>query len=98
MKSKEEIQAHLDSTVNSLLGQHRGRVEVSDVQNHDASEEGEAHRAVYIMMIGGCQGCAGAKATIKTLITNEVKRFDPTVDKIRDITDHTNKTNAFFKE
>lgn len=98
MKSKEEIQAHLDSTVNTLLGQHRGRVEVSDVQDHNDTEEGGAHRAIYIIMVGGCKGCAGAKATIRTIITNEIKRFDPTIDKIRDITDHSDKTNAFFKE
>lgn len=100
MKTKEEIQAHLDATVNTLLGQHRGRVDVIDVfENNPVAIDGLITTAnlVVVRMSGGCQGCAGAKATIKTIVTNEVKTFDPSVDKIVDITDHTNNTNAFFK-
>ena len=101
MKTKEEIQAHLDATVNTLLGQHRGRVDVVDVfENNPVSIDGLVTTAnlVVVRMSGGCQGCAGAKATIKTIVTTEVKLIDPSVNKVVDITDHSNNTNAFFKE
>jgi len=87
MKTKEEIQQYLDETVNTLLGQHRGRVEVFSV------EDG----VVKTVMSGGCKGCAGAKATMNSIVTNHVKHFDPTVTAVQDVTDHTDKTNAFFK-
>lgn len=92
MKTKEEIQQHLDETVNTLLGQHRGRIDVVDIIEVDSL------RAVRTTMSGGCRGCAGAKATMNSIVTNHVRSFDPTVSAVLDITDHSDKTNAFFKE
>lgn len=94
MKTKEEIQAHLDATVNTLLGQHRGRVDIVSIDRDNAT----VPHIAYVKMSGGCQGCAGAKATIRTIVTTEIKNFDPTINAIADATDHTDKTNAFFKE
>ncbi len=94
MKTLEEIQKHLDETVNTLLGQHRGRVDVVKVERDNAT----VPHFVVVMMSGGCQGCAGAKATLKTIVTNQIKTFDPSINFVVDNTDHTNKTNAFFKE
>lgn len=94
MKTLEEIQKHLDETVNTLLGQHRGRIDLVKVERDNASIPVIA----YVKMSGGCQGCAGAKATLKTIVTNHIKTFDPTIDLVLDQTDHTDKTNAFFKE
>jgi Fe-S cluster biogenesis protein NfuA len=94
MKTLEEIQKHLDETVNTLLGQHRGRVDVVKVERDNST----VPHFVVVKMSGGCQGCAGAKATLKTIITNTVKDFDPTINFVVDNTDHTDKTNAFFKE
>ena len=48
-------------------------------------------------MSGGCRGCAGAKATLNTLVTNYIKQFEPAINFVVDSTDHTDKTNAFFK-
>lgn len=94
MKTLEEIQKHLDETVNTLLGQHRGRVDIIAVERDNAS----IPIVAYVKMSGGCQGCAGAKATLKTIVTQQIKAFDPSIDFIADSTDHTDKTNAFFKE
>lgn len=91
MKTLEEVQQHLDATVNTLLGQHRGRI---DIVKLDRELVGVAH----VKMSGGCQGCAGARATLKTIVTNHIKSFDNTITAIVDVTDHTDKTNAFFKE
>ncbi len=94
MKTLEEIQKHLDETVNTLLGQHRGRVDVVKVERDNAT----VPHFVVVKMSGGCQGCAGAKATLKTIVTNQIKTFDPSINFVVDNTDHTDKTNAFFKE
>ena len=88
MKTLEEIQAHLDATVNTLLGQHRSSVSVHS--------RGDDH--VNIVMVGGCRGCAGAKYTLSMLIKKSIQEFDPTVLYINDYTDHTDKSSAFFKE
>jgi Fe-S cluster biogenesis protein NfuA len=94
MKSLKEIQDHLDLTVNKLLGQHRGRVDVLRVERDNATVPVIA----IVKMSGGCQGCAGAKATLKTIVTNQIKAFDPSINAIVDVTDHSDKTEAFFKE
>ena len=97
MKSVEEIQQMLDEKVNNLLGQHRGRVEITKIDREPKDMEIHVHIA-YVKMIGGCRGCAGAKYTLATIIANNIKEFDPTVDHVVDITDHTDKSQAFFKE
>lgn len=94
MKSLEEIQQVLDETVNQLLGQHRGRVDIVSVRENP---ETSAQRIAYMRMSGGCQGCAGAKATMRSIVLNHINSFDPTITQIVDVTDHTDKTNAFFK-
>lgn len=97
MKTLKEIQNHLDETVNTLLGQHRGRVEIVEIDRDPKDLSIHVHTA-YVKMIGGCRGCAGAKYTLSTIISNSIKTFDPTIDFVVDITDHTDNSNAFFKE
>ncbi len=96
MKSKEEIQAHLDETVNTLLGQHRGRVDIERIEAHP--DHPEDIRVAVVRMSGGCQGCAGAKATLRSIVTNQICSFDGSIVDVADATDHSDKTNAFFKE
>lgn len=95
MKTVEEIQKMLDENVNVLLGQHRGRVDILSVG--DISGEGNAVTA-FVKMSGGCKGCAGARATLASIVTNHIKGFEPKIQYVIDSTDHTDKTNAFFKE
>ena len=91
----EQIQQELDNKVNVLLGQHKGRVDVVEIGSHP---EVDSIRFVKIKMSGGCQGCAGAKATLKSLITSCIQDFDHTVEAVVDVSDHTDKSNAFFKD
>lgn len=94
MKTIEEIQKYLDETVNTLLGQHRGRIDAIRVERDNAT----VPHYLVVRMSGGCRGCAGAKATLNTIVTNTVKDFDPTINFVVDETDHSDKTEAFFKE
>lgn len=107
MKTVEEIQAYLDSTVNTLLGQHRGAVQIVGIDEQPKAdptsnipENGlKLHvKCAYVKMVGGCRGCAGAKYTLNMIVTNHIKTFDPSIDHVVDITDHTDKSNAFYKE
>lgn len=97
MKTLNEIQTMLDEKVNTLLGQHRGRVDIvkldREVKDMDLHID-----AAYVKMSGGCQGCAGAKATLRSIVSAYIKEFDPSIKDIFDVTDHTDKTQAFFKE
>jgi len=95
MRTLEEIQKMLDEKVNTLLGQHRGRVDVVELESHP---DLESLRAIHIKMSGGCQGCAGAKATLKSLITTHIQEFDKSISLVIDVTNHAIKANAFFKE
>jgi Fe-S cluster biogenesis protein NfuA len=100
MKTVQEIQQMLDESVNQLLGQHRGRVDIVSVERQSASHEGATVNCVaaYVKMSGGCRGCAGAKYTLKMLVQQHIKSFDPTIDHIVDITDHADKKDAYYKE
>lgn len=93
MKTLEEIQAHLDATVNTLLGQHKGRVDITQIEDLPTGV-----RAAFMKMSGGCQGCAGARATMRSIVMSHINDFDVTITQVVDVTDHTDKTNAFFKE
>lgn len=97
MKTIEEIQAYLDESVNTLLGQHGGRVEISNIDREPKDMELHIHTA-YVKMVGGCRGCAGAKYTLNMIVANHIKNFDPTIDQVVDITDHSDKSQAYYKE
>lgn len=99
MKTVTEIQQMLDESVNTLLGQHRGRVEITNIDRVSEEADAQTHvQIAYVKMIGGCRGCAGAKYTLNMLVSNYIKEFDPTIDHVVDITDHTDKSNAYYKE
>lgn len=94
MKSVEEIQLMLDSSVNKLLGQHRGRVDIVKIERDNAT----VPHVAYVKMTGGCRGCAGAKYTLNLIVANHIKEFDPTINKVVDVTDHSDNSEAFYKE
>lgn len=99
MKTVEEIQQMLDESVNVLLGQHRGSVKIVSIDREPKDSDTKVHaHAAHVKMIGGCRGCAGARFTLATIVSNSIKNFDPTIDYIVDITDHTDNSQAFFKE
>ena len=97
MKTVEEIQAALDEKVNTLLGQHGGRAEIAGFDREVKDMNLHVHIA-YVKMVGGCRGCAGAKYTLNMLVSKVIKEFDPSIDHVVDVTDHTDKSQAFYKE
>ena len=88
MKSLDEIQAFLDERVNALLAQHGGRVEITGIEKDLA----------YVKLSGGCQGCAGAKYTLKLIVENHIKYVEPAIKTVIDITDHDAGENPYYKK
>ena len=88
MKSLDEIQAFLDERVNVLLAQHDGHVEICGLEKDTA----------YVKLSGGCQGCAGAKYTLKLIVDNHIKYTEPAIKTVIDITDHDAGENPYYKK
>ena len=68
------------------VAQHGGAVELIDVQ--DAT--------VVLRMLGGCQGCGMANVTLRQGIESSLKRALPSLQGLKDITDHAAGTNPYF--
>ena len=89
-----EIQQMLDEVVNPLLKNHNGKAEiVTLVEAYDGPG-----RQAHVVMSGGCQGCAGAKYTLSMFVSGKIKEFDPTIGDILDVTDHGDRSQAYYKE
>jgi Fe/S biogenesis protein NfuA len=46
---------------------------------------------------GGCQGCSAVSLTLKEGVEKTLKQKIPELHGVRDITDHTNTENAFYR-
>ena len=73
--------------VNPAIASHGGRVDLIDI------EDG----VVVVRMMGGCQGCGMANATLRNGIEATLKRLIPEITGVRDITDHASGTNPYYK-
>jgi len=69
----------LSEKINPALGDHGGSVELVDVKE----------ASVYLRMMGGCQGCAGARATLRHGVERALRDEIPQLDDIVDVTDHS---------
>jgi len=88
MKTVEEIQAMLDGDINQAIAAHKGKITIL----------GRSDSIVNVEMIGGCQGCAGARYTLNSIVSQAIKEFDPTVIAIIDETDHAAGQAPFYKK
>jgi Fe/S biogenesis protein NfuA len=94
MRTIQEIQLMLDETVNPLLKNHGGKAEIVNIVDN----YGGAGRQAQVIMSGGCKGCAGAKYTLSMFVSGKIQEFDPTIGQVLDVTDHTDRTQAYFKD
>ena len=72
--------------VNPMVGQHGGAIDLIDVQ--DAT--------VVVRMSGGCQGCGMANVTLRQGIEAALRKAIPTLNGVRDVTDHASGSNPYF--
>lgn len=83
----ERINTLLEKVINPSLAQHGGFAELR------AWDEPRA----YILMGGGCQGCAVSSITLKSGIERALKDQIPEILEVVDVTDHASGTNPYYE-
>ncbi|MFV0456545.1 MAG: Fe-S biogenesis protein NfuA [Pseudomonas sp.] len=83
----ERINYYLQTEINPGLASHGGQVSLIDVV-----DEGIA----VLQFGGGCQGCGQADVTLKEGIEKTLLARIPELKGVRDVTDHTNRENAYY--
>lgn len=86
----ERINYYLQTEINPGLASHGGQVTLIEVV-----EEEEANVAI-LQFGGGCQGCGQADVTLKEGIERTLLERIPELTGVRDVTDHTQKENAYY--
>mgnify|MGYP003334217648 FL=1 len=85
---EDKINYVIYNEINPMLESHGG--DVSLVEFTDSGE-------VILQFGGGCQGCGMVDVTLKDGIEKTLMEQLPQVKAVRDITDHTDDENAYFK-
>ena len=83
---KDKIEALMDEQVRPALGAHGGDVEIVEVKDN----------IVYLKLTGGCQGCAGARMTLKNGVERIIKDKYPEIEEVVDVTNHKHGENPFM--
>ena len=85
--SKNDINYYLQTEINPGLASHGGQVSLIDVV-----DDGIA----VLKFGGGCQGCGQADVTLREGIERTLLERIPELKGVRDVTDHTQKENAYY--
>ena len=83
----ERINYYLQTEINPGLASHGGQVSLVDVV-----DDGIA----VLQFGGGCQGCGQADVTLKEGIERTLLERIPELKGVRDVTDHSQKENAYY--
>lgn len=81
------VQDLLDREVNRSIAAHGGRISIVDVRGG----------SLFIVMSGGCQGCASSQVTLRQGFEVMVKRVAPEIVDIVDATDHAAGTRPYYQ-
>ncbi len=84
---EDKINYVLHNEVNPGLAAHGGQVSLEDV------DEGVA----VLQFGGGCQGCGMVDVTLKEGVERTLMEKIPELKGVRDVTDHSDRTQAFYK-
>lgn len=83
----ERINYYLQTEINPGLASHGGQVNLIEVVGDGIA---------VLQFGGGCQGCGQADLTLKEGIEKTLLQRIPELKGVRDITDHSNKDNAYY--
>lgn len=81
-----QIKEFIEGAINPSLAMHGGYVELVSFENNIA----------YMSMGGGCQGCASSQMTMIEGIETALKERFPFVERIMDVTDHSQGENPYM--
>jgi Fe/S biogenesis protein NfuA len=86
--TREQIEEYVTEDINPALEMHGGYLTIHDY-NADTG-------VLYVMMGGGCQGCASASITLKLMITHALQEQFPGIESVEDATDHSTGPNPYY--
>lgn len=81
-----KVRILLAERINPALASHGGYAELIGVEDHKA----------YVIMGGGCQGCAMSAATLREGITKAILEAIPEITEVVDTTDHDQGVNPYY--
>ena len=84
---KDRIEYTLMTEISPRLASHGGYCELVEITKD---------KNVVLNFGGGCQGCSSVAITLKDGIEQELMGLYPEITAILDVTDHTNKENAYM--
>nr|SMN01863.1 NfuA Fe-S protein maturation [uncultured Candidatus Thioglobus sp.] len=84
---EEKIKYTIAAEVNPQLASHGGFVDLVEITGD---------KDVILNFGGGCQGCSSVKVTLKNGVETQLKSIYPEIRNILDVTDHTQKENAYM--
>ncbi len=85
---EDRINYTLYSEVNPGLAAHGGEIKLVELTED---------RVAILAFGGGCQGCAAVDLTLKDGVEKTLMDRIPELAGIRDVTDHTDTTNAYYR-
>ena len=78
----------LYNEINPALASHGGNVTLEEVFEETIA---------VLRFGGGCQGCGMVDVTLKDGVEKTLMEQVPQLTEVRDITDHTQKENAYYR-
>jgi Fe/S biogenesis protein NfuA len=85
---EDRINYVLYNEINPSLASHGGVVSLEDLVDDSIA---------ILKFGGGCQGCGMVDVTLKDGVEKTLLEKVPGLTEVRDVTDHTNRDNAYFK-
>ena len=82
----EKVQQLIDQQINPGLAAHGGYAELKGVEDDK----------VYVLMGGGCQGCAVSAMTLREGIAAAITSAIPEITEVVDVTDHNAGENPYY--
>ncbi|RUR27233.1 Fe/S biogenesis protein NfuA [Vreelandella andesensis] len=85
---EDRINYTLYSEINPGLAAHGGEIKLVELTEN---------KVAILAFGGGCQGCAAVDLTLKDGVEKTLMDRIPELAGIRDVTDHTDTTNAYYR-
>ncbi|MBP5981326.1 MAG: Fe-S biogenesis protein NfuA [Halomonas sp.] len=85
---EDRINYVLYSEINPGLASHGGEIKLVELTEQ---------KMAILAFGGGCQGCAAVDLTLKDGVEKTLMERIPELAGIRDVTDHTDTTNAYYR-
>ncbi|GHE19544.1 Fe-S biogenesis protein NfuA [Halomonas urumqiensis] len=85
---EDRVNYILYSEINPGLASHGGEIKLVELTENQVA---------VLAFGGGCQGCAAVDLTLKDGVEKTLMERIPELAGIRDVTDHTDTTNAYYR-